>query len=169
MLLTSLAMAMALQSSGETLTAIKNDDPETWVVEYPRLIRPFVVEYRQCLNLSDRRVTGEADFEVQHRADLPRCAEVKEASIEKSNAAMAGSKTRIGAEEVNQLFDNLGSIHVARGRDLDDQFRRRLAAAQAAEQQYEAERPRGLVLELHDASVVKARTDVTPGNAGKVE
>ncbi|MEL7319993.1 MAG: hypothetical protein AAFN04_15290, partial [Pseudomonadota bacterium] len=37
MLLTSLALVLSLQSSGETLTAVTNDDPETWVVEYPRV------------------------------------------------------------------------------------------------------------------------------------
>jgi hypothetical protein len=160
MLLTSLALVIGLQSVPQTVVAVKNDDPETWVVEYPRLIQPFVQEYRQCLNVSDRRVTGEANFEVQHRADVPRCEEVKATVIARSNAAMAGAKSAIGPEEVDQLFANIGLIHVARGRDLDDQFKQRIAAAAAAQAQYENERPRGLVLELHDASVVKSRAEL---------
>jgi hypothetical protein len=71
----------ALQSVGEAPVAVKNDDPKTWVVEYPRLIRPYVQDYRRCLNLSNRRVTGVADFEEQHRADVPRCAEERAEAV----------------------------------------------------------------------------------------
>ncbi|MDJ0978520.1 MAG: hypothetical protein QNI87_08275 [Erythrobacter sp.] len=160
MLLTSLALAISLQSSGETLTAIRNDDPETWTVEYPRVLRPFVVEYRQCLNVSDRRVTGEADFEVQHRADIPRCAETLESVVARSNETMASSKTRIGPEEVDQLFRDIGLIHVARGRDFDQQFRERVDATIAGRAAYEENKPKGLVLDLVDGSVVQARADL---------
>ncbi len=161
MLLSSLALVISLQATGETAVAIKNDDPETWSVEYPRLIRPFVVQYRTCLNTADRRVTGEANFEVQHAGDLPRCADLGVKLKAQANESMVGSKTAIGPEEVDQLFRNIGLIHVARGRDLDDQFRQRLSGAEAATSQYNDEKPRGLVLELRDASVVKARTDAT--------
>ena len=107
MLLTSLALVMTLQSGAQTLTAVRNDDPETWSVEYPRLIRPYVVEYRQCLNVSNRRVTGEADFEAQHRTDIPRCAEERAKAIADSNKEMAGSKTRISPAEVDALFRDI--------------------------------------------------------------
>ncbi len=167
MILSSLALAISLQSAGETLVAIKNDDPESWSVEYPRIIRPFVVEYRNCLASSDRRVTGEANFEVQHAADVPRCETLGEQAKARANEAMRGSKTAIGAQEVDQLFRNIGLIHVARGRDLDDQFRQRMIASENAVTEYENERPRGLVLELRDASVVKARTDATAAQTGK--
>ncbi len=161
MLLSSLAFVISLQGAGETAVAIRNDDPKTWSVEYPRLIEPFVVQYRNCLYSSDRRVTGEANFEAQHAGDIPRCATLAETAKLAANEAMRGAKTAIGPEEVDQLFRNIGLIHVARGRDLDDQFRQRMTAAQNTSSQYENERPRGLVLELRDASVVKARTDAT--------
>lgn len=165
MLLTSLALALTVQAGAETAIAIRNDDPETWVVEYPRVIRPFVVQYRQCLNVSDRWVRGKADFEEQHRTDIPRCAKEREKAITASNAAMEGSKTRIGPEEINTLFDNIGLIHIARGRDLDDQFKQRVAASAAATEQYEKDKPKGLVLELVDGSVVKSRAEIEAAEA----
>ena len=160
MLLTSLALVMTLQSGAQTLTAVRNDDPETWSVEYPRLIRPYVVDYRQCLNVSNRRVTGEADFEAQHRTDIPRCAEERAKAIAESNEAMAGSKTRITSAEVDALFRDIGLIHIARGRDLDQQFTDRMAATTAAKAQYEDDKPKGLVMDLVDGSVVKSRADI---------
>jgi hypothetical protein len=42
-----LAPSLALQSVGEAVVAVKNDNPETWSVEYPRLIQPFVAHYRR--------------------------------------------------------------------------------------------------------------------------
>ncbi|MEM6909565.1 MAG: hypothetical protein AAF494_12895 [Pseudomonadota bacterium] len=156
---TIIAPLLALQALGEDAVAIKNDNPETWTVEYPRVIRPFVVEYRQCLNVSNRVVTGEADFEEQHRADLPRCAEAAQRLIGESNSAMDGAKTTISPAEVSQLFANIGQIHIARGRDLDQQFTRRLSAAARAEDSYEATKPEGLIIELRDASVVKAAVE----------
>jgi len=160
MLLTSLALVLSLQSSGETFTAVTNDDPETWVVEYPRVIRPFVVQYRQCLNVSDRWVRGKADFEEQHRTDIPRCAEERETAIKGAAAEMASAKTKLNQDELNTLFRNIGLIHVERGRDLDDQFRNRVAASEAAIEEFNDNRPKGLVMELVDGSVVKSRAEV---------
>ncbi len=154
-----LAPLLALQGAPVTAVAIKNDNPETWVVEYPRLIQPFVAEYRRCLKVTNRRIDGNANFEAQHAADLPRCAAARAKAVADSNAELGGAKTAMTPAEVEQLFDNIGKIHIARGRDLDQQFNARLAGAEAATQAYEAGRPRGLVIELHDASVVKARTD----------
>lgn len=156
-----LAPLLALQATGEAIVAIKNDNPETWTVEYPRLIQPYVTEYRRCLTVANRRIAGKADFEVQHTGDVTRCAEARAKAIAQSNADLAGAKTTLSPEEVDRLFDNIGKIHVARGRDLDQQFNSRLAGAEAASNSYEAERPKGLVIELRDASVVKARTDAT--------
>jgi hypothetical protein len=67
--------------------------------------------------------------------------------------------------DIREVFEHIGRIHVARGADLDNQFTFTLRSAQLAEEQYQAERPKGLVLELHDASVVKARTDATAAAA----
>lgn len=169
MIMTSLALVMALQNSGETLEAVRNDDPETWSVEYPRIVRPFVVKYRQCLNISDRRVTGEADFEAQHRSDIPRCAKKRKAAIEGATAEMQGAKTRLSASEIDTLFRNIGLIHIARGRDLDEQFTGRLTRMTAVRTQYEEDKPKGLVLELVNGSVVKSRADAQSPESAQSE
>jgi len=160
-LATLLAPLALLQSSGEAAIAIKNENPETWTVEYPRLIQPYVADYRRCLAVTNRRIAGKADFEEQHSADVTRCVKARAEAITQSNAVLAGAKTTLSPEQVNTLFDNIGKIHIARGRDLDQQFMSRLAAAEAATATYEENKPKGLVIELRDASVVKARTDAT--------
>lgn len=160
-------LLFSLQGAAESAVAVQNDDPETWVVEYPRIIRPFVVQYRQCLNVSDRRVTGKPDFEEQHRTDIPRCAKEREKVMMGAEAEMAGAKTRLNTAQLNAVFDTVGFIHVARGRDLDDQFRQRVVASQQAQTQYFDEKPKGLVLELFDASVVKSRAELSePAQTG---
>ncbi len=160
MISTAIALAMSLQGATETAIAIKNDNPETWVVEYPRIIRPYVVQYRTCLNVANRLVTGEPDFEIQHRADIPRCTEQEADAKASALEAMRGAKTAISAEEVDLLFRNIGLIHIARGRDLDDQFIQRLRGAERARDTYEENKPKGLVIEMRDASVVKSRAEV---------
>ncbi|MEO0872279.1 MAG: hypothetical protein AAFY19_10055 [Pseudomonadota bacterium] len=160
MFLTSLALLTSLQSASGGMVAISNDNPETWSVEYPRIIRPFVAEYRQCLNVSNRIVTGEPDFERQHRMDLGRCAEERGEAKDKASAAMDGAKTRLNAAELDTLFDNIGLIHIARGRDLDQQFMRNLTATETATTKYESNKPKGLVLDLVDGSVVKSRAEL---------
>ncbi len=164
MFVTSLAAAISLplafQGAAQSAKVVKNDDPETWVVEYPRIIRPFVVQYRQCLNLSDRRVTGNPDFEDQHRTDIPRCLKEREQALSSARAEMVGAKTQLSEPELTAVFDTVGFIHVARGRDLDDQFRQRVVASERARAQYQQDKPKGLVLELYDGSVVKSRAEL---------
>lgn len=155
------APALAVQAMGEAASAIRNDNPETWSVEYPRLIQPQVSDYRRCLTVTDRRIAGKADFEAQHAADLARCADRREANIAAANAALGGAATTLSPDEVARLFDAIGRIHVARGRDLDQQFTSRMTGAASATEAYDANRPKGLVIELRDASVVKARTDAS--------
>ncbi len=162
-----LAPLVALQAAGEAAVAIKNDNPETWTVEYPRLIQPFVQDYRRCLAITDRRISGKADFETQHSGDVTRCAKARATAIAQSNEVLAGAKTTLSPEAVNTLFENIGKIHIARGRDLDQQFTSRLAGAEAATTIYEQNKPKGLVIELRDASVVKARTDATAAKANE--
>ena len=154
------APLLSLQAAGDVAVAIRNDDPETWVVEYPRLIQPYVQDYRRCLNLSNRRVTGVADFEEQHRADVPRCAEERAEAVAASNRALDGAKTTMSAAEIDTLFENIGLIHIARGADLDKQFTQSLANAETRQENYDATRPKGLVIELRDASVVKSRLEI---------
>jgi len=174
MLLTSLtlsigamALPLSLQGASDSAVAVINDDPETWTVEYPRIIRPYVLRYRQCLNVSDRRVTGNPDFEAQHRIDVPRCVEEREDAMEGARVEMSTAKTRLRPAELDAVFETVARIHVARGRDLDDQFKQRVAATEAARTRYENEKPKGLVLELHDGSVVKSRAEIE-GTAGTV-
>lgn len=160
------APMLALQGVGAAPLAIENDTPESWTVEYPRLIEGYVTEYRRCLTGQMRSITGEADFEMQHRNDVAACEEESEEAQELSNAALAG---RSGYADftpayVRDIFEHVGRIHIARGADLDNQFTYLQRSAQAAEQEW-TERPKGLVLELHDASVVKARTDATAAAA----
>ncbi|MEL6531297.1 MAG: hypothetical protein AAFQ27_15165 [Pseudomonadota bacterium] len=160
MISTALALAMSLplslQGATETAIAIKNDDPETWTVEYPRVIQPQVIAYRNCLGSSNRMVRGKADFEMQHRADLPRCSEVAEESKAEAIEAMANTKTTISEQDLDQLFTNIGRIHVARGRDLDDQFTQRLQRAEARQQNYSENRPEGRIL---DRSIDEAKAE----------
>jgi len=162
-----LAPMMMLQAAGQTPTAIENDAPETWTLEYPRLIQPFVEDYRRCLTGQMRWVTGAANFEEQHRSDVPRC---NEESTEAQDAAYRALMTRndysdFTSDDVREIFEHAGRIHIARGADLDSQFTYIMRTAQAAQDTYSEERPKGLVLELHDASVVKARTDATAAAA----
>ncbi len=163
----TLAPMIALQGVGQAPTAVVNDAPETWTLEYPRVIQPFISDYRRCLTSQMRWVTGEANFEEQHRSDLPRCIEEREAAQESSNAAVAGrgEYADYTPADMVEVFDHIGRIHIARGADLDGQFTYLMTRSEAARQDYDAERPPGLVLELHDASVVKARTDATAAAA----
>ena len=80
-----IAPLIALQGVGQAPVAIENDAPETWTLEYPRLIQPFVADYRRCLAVQMRTVRGKADFEAQHRSDLPR---------QQLHARAAGSERR---------------------------------------------------------------------------
>jgi len=157
----------ALQGVGQAPVAVANDAPETWTLEYPRIIQPFVEDYRRCLTGQMRRVTGKADFEVQHRRDVEACAEQFEQAQEGANRLLSGRSEYedYSPDDIREVFDHVGRIHVARGADLDNQFTFTMRSAELAEQQYQSDRPRGLVLELRDASVVKARTDATAAAA----
>jgi hypothetical protein len=156
-----LSPMLALQTAGEAAVAVKNDNPESWSVEYPRAIQGQVADYRRCLTVTNRRIAGMADFEAQHSADITRCAAKKTKIIAEADAILANARTKLTPAEVKQLFGNIGAIRIARGRDLDQQFKARVSGAQAATDAYEAGRPKGLVLELRDARVIKARTDAT--------
>jgi len=135
-------------------------DEKTWVVEYPRVIQPYVEDYRRCLNFANRIISGRPDFEEQHRADIPRCADVRTKAVVDSNRTLNGARTTMTADEVDALFDNIGFIHVSRGRDVDDQLRRTFVRAEQRAEEYDATRPKGLVIELRDASVVKSRLEI---------
>lgn len=163
----ALAPLLAMQHVGDQAVAITNENPETWTIVYPRPLYRFVDDYRRCLRIQMRRITGEADFEAQHRSDAARCAEVREQAITDGYARLVANGTFQDFDEaaVRQIFDDVDRIHIARGADLDQQFTLVQRMRQEAREEYEANKPRGLVLELHDASVVKARTDATAAAA----
>ena len=161
------APLLALQGAGETAIAIENDAPETWTLEYPRIIQPFVLDYRRCLLGRMRTVRGEADFERQHRDDIPACEETAAVAQNAATDALSrrGGYADYSADDVREIFEHVGRIHIARGADLDRQFTFAVQSLEANRDRYEQEKPKGLVLELHDASVVKARTDATAAAA----
>lgn len=159
MITSALALVFGLQATAEVPIAIINENPETWTIEYPRLIQPFVADYRGCLNFTIRYVTGVPDFEAQHRSDVPRCAEVRAKAVADSKKAMAEAKTKLDGEEIEELFSAIGTIHIQRGRDLDQQFAMRVEAAERAAEAGPPRRPPPLVIELPDPSVVKSREE----------
>lgn len=163
----ALAPLLSLQAAGQAPVAVKNDAPETWTLEFPRIIQPYVADYRRCLTGQMRTVSGVANFEEQHRSDVAACAKEFAAAQEAANATLAGRSdySDLTPGDVREVFEHIGRIHIARGADLDNQFNYIQQSMQVAQEQYEAERPKGLVLELRDASVVKARTDATAAAA----
>ena len=158
----TIAPLIALQGAGESAVAIKNDTPETWTVEYPRIVSPFVNDYRRCLNSANRKVTGVADFEMQHREDIVRCEAAALEAREASNRILANrdESGEFGPRDIEQVFDHIGRIHIARGADLDNQFSIVLIEGQKRRDDYKKERAKGLVMELRDASVVKSAAEV---------
>lgn len=102
---------------------------ETWTLEYDISILPYIEDYKRCLNYGNRIAGGRADFEAQHRTDLPRCADVAEESIEAAAKALArrGLTAQYPPEQVADTFYRLGQIHVERGRFIDDRFKQRRA------------------------------------------
>lgn len=158
---------LALQGVGQAPVALENDAPETWTLEYPRIIQPFIEDYRRCLTGQMRRVTGQADFEDQHRSDVNTCSKEFEEAQAGANRVLSGrgDYQEYSPADIREVFEHLGRIHIARGADLDNQFTYILRRSQELRDDYEAERPKGLVLELRDASVVKARTDATAAAA----
>jgi hypothetical protein len=159
------ALGLVMQGAGQTYVALPNDVPETWTVEYPSLIQPFVDDYRRCLNIENRIFRGTAEFEEQHRRDVPRCETVSRKAQGAANDILArrGEAAAFTPEDVAQTFDHVGRIHIARGADLDNQFRSRIEAAAAAQADHERTRPSGLVLELRGAEELTALTHARVG------
>ena len=132
-----IGLAIQLQSTGEVAVAIQPDNPETWVVEYPTVISPFVDDYYNCLKSGGHVletlvqfsighvVDGNTFFEEQHRRDIPRCSKLKADGIEQSQAVLErlGRTDEFGAEQITKTFDTIDVIHVARARDLDGHLR----------------------------------------------
>lgn len=158
----ALLPSLSIQAAGEGALAIQNDAPETWVVEYPHVIAPYVDDYRRCLTAANRIITGEADFEVQSRSDVVRCAQASAEAQAEAQAILSGrpQSVEFTAADIAPTFEHIGNIHIARGADLDKQFTMKIQSAERRMADYEETKPRGLVIELRDASVVKSRTDI---------
>jgi len=142
MVLSSALLAVLLQVA-PAVQAQDNEISETWELSYDVAITPFVEDYRRCLNYGNRIARGVADFEQQHRSDLPRCAKVYEESIKASNRMMErrGRAELFTPEDVTRAFDTIGYIHIQRGRFVDDTMlhrSERLARYQATHQRSSA-------------------------------
>ena len=114
--------------------------PETWELSYDVAMSPYVDDYKKCLGYGDQRYNGTPNIEQQHRADVPRCAKVREKAIVESNAAVArrGRTATMPPEAVEEAFKVLGYIHIQRGRNFDDQYKLQQRAAEERRRQYEA-------------------------------
>ena len=100
------------------------------MLEYPGTIKPFVDDYYNCLKSRSHEIGGGVGFADQHRADIPKCVEQRADAYETSIAILdrRGNPFGFTAVEVNAVFDTVQQIHIARGRDLDQQIARRLGA-----------------------------------------
>lgn len=127
----SAILLLALQTTGETAVAVLPDDPETWVVEYPRIIEDDVDAYYGCLRSRNVSVGNEDGgvFEVQHRAHVPMCAQQLEKSVNSAVALLEGRKhyEAFTPQKIAAVFKTLEYIHISRGRDLDDRLRLHLS------------------------------------------
>ncbi|WP_394730296.1 hypothetical protein [Altererythrobacter sp. GH1-8] len=118
------ALALSLQSAPETAALEELRRPTTWITEYPIIIQPLVQDYRRCLNYADRRFRGEADFEAQHAADLPRCEKLKAKLVAKSEEALSHGRWSevLAPERAGDVFRTVAQVHVERGRAFDRQL-----------------------------------------------
>ena len=126
--LTTAAILAFAQQAGQAVSAIPNENPETWVLEYPGSIKPFVDDYYNCLKSRSHEIGGSMGFADQHRADIPKCVDQRADAYETSIAVLdrRGNPFDFTSPEVNAVFDTIQQIHIARGRDLDQQIARRL-------------------------------------------
>lgn len=126
----SVILIAILQASAPAAPLAVTDDVEDWAVEYPRLVKPFVDDYYNCLKSSIRVApdNAPAEFEKQHAADLPRCAPIESEARGKADAelALSGRYPEYPPEQMKKVFETIGKIHIARGRDLDKQLRQNI-------------------------------------------
>lgn len=115
--------------------------PETWELSYDIAIKPYLDDYKRCLEHTNLMFNGTPNVETQHRAALPRCAEVREEGVAASNAAVArrGRSDTFTPTQVSEAFDVMGYIHIQRGRNLDQQFTLQMRAAEERQRQYDAQ------------------------------
>lgn len=140
--LTALAPLLVLQASGESVLAGGSEytiEPERWELAYDIAIQPYLDDYKRCLGYGNLVFDGQANVEVQHREDVPRCDALKADSIAKSNAALVrrGRADQMPPAEVERAFTTLAMIHIERGRNLDAQFQLQQRAIEEAQARYQ--------------------------------
>ncbi|KWV91449.1 hypothetical protein [Erythrobacter sp. YT30] len=140
--------------------------PETWELTYDIAMQPYVSDYKNCLEHTNLILDGRPNVEQQHRAALPRCAEVRAEAIAQSNAVLArrGRTDTMPPAKVTEAFDTLGNIHIQRGRNLDQQFELQIRATEERRRKYEeqiAERDAAIAREA-EADAAAETTNSTP-------
>ncbi len=162
-LASAIALLPAMQAGSESATSIYAAEPTTWTLEYDILMEPFVDVYYNCLKSGMRTIVVDPRFEVQHRSDIPRCAEVEAEASAEANAiyaerAVPGEPTPV---DVARLFEAIRTIHIARGRDLDDHIRLRAEARETYWAEHRDTERRRVVTEIElDTAPTYDRADV---------
>ena len=131
MILSSIAAVLLVaQQAEDRVHAVYPDDPETWTLEYPSLIGPFVEDYYSCLKGGSYHIGDGRGFAEQYRLDIPRCAKLAQRLERRANERIAerGRGRETPPEAVSAIFDQVRSIHLARGRDLDRTIATRLGS-----------------------------------------
>lgn len=130
MIVTISLFMMTLQTANEAAVAVRPDEPLTWSLEYPLIISPNVDAYYNCLKSREVLMDDNTTFEEQHRIALASCEKVRVKSFEGASLAIAerGNPAKETPAELERVFETVGLIHVARGKDLDDQMKIGLAS-----------------------------------------
>lgn len=143
-LTTAALLGASLQAAGANQDSVLDGTqytklPETWELSYDIAIKPYLDDYKLCLEHTNLMFNGTPNVETQHRAAIPRCADVREAGIVQSNAALEqrGRSSTFTPEQVSEAFEVLGYIHTQRGRNLDQQFTLQMRASKERQRLYE--------------------------------
>lgn len=138
-------MALA-QTAEEAPSVIAEGDEytieaEQWELSYDIAMLPYIDDYKRCLGYGDRLFDGKPNVEEQHRADIPRCEDVKAEGIAQSNAVLTrrGRAEEFSPDMVERAFFVLGQIHVQRGRNFDDRVQLQIRASQERQRRYAAQ------------------------------
>lgn len=139
--LATLAPLLMLQPASDSVLAGSEYtiEPEQWELSYDIAIQPYLDDYKRCLGYGNLVFNGEANVEIQHRQDVPRCETLKADSIADSNAALVrrGRSDLMPPADVERAFTTLAMIHIERGRNLDAQFMLQQRAIEEAQARYQ--------------------------------
>lgn len=112
------------QEAGTKVVAVLPDDPTSWTLEYPYMIAPYIDDYYNCLKSRELFAGDERSFETQHRDAILQCSKVEVRSESEANAILArrGRSAATTPDDVAGFFATIRMIHIARGKDIDDQL-----------------------------------------------